>query len=93
LLILGIILRDVVWVGNPYTVAIAGTIHGGLFMLYIVAVLLVAPSLRWPLPVTIIAGLCSVPPYGSVAFERVVALHRRYRDARILFRSTLIGRF
>lgn len=76
LLITGIILRDYLWVGNPYSVPIAGRIHGTLFLIYITAVLVLAPSLRWRFWQTIVAGACSVPPYGSLIYELVVASQR-----------------
>lgn len=87
LLILGIFCRDVVWPGNQFTVAFAGRIHGILFMFYIAAALLLAPSLQWSFMRTIIAGLCSVPPYGSIAFEMVIGWQRRHQDFQLLYPS------
>ena len=42
-----------------------------LFMIYIVAVAVLSPSLEWSWVRTLIAGaFFSVPPYGSLIFER-----------------------
>lgn len=81
LLISGIVLHDYIWVGNPYSIAIAGRIHGTLFLIYIVAVLVLSPSLKWRAWQTILASLCSVPPYGSLAYE-LFAAHRRRATRR-----------
>jgi len=84
LLILGIFLRDFILHGNEVGVQLAGRIHGGLFVIYILAVLLLSPSLGWKLPQTIVAGLCSIPPYGSLIYERIVAHYRQISAAYYL---------
>lgn len=76
LLISGIGLHDYVWVGNPYTINIAGQFHGMLFLMYIAAVLVLSPSLKWRGWQIVLGGLCSVPPYGSLAFELFAAYRR-----------------
>jgi integral membrane protein len=83
LLITGIVLHDYIWVGNPYSISIAGQLHGILFLIYLTAVLILSPSLRWRSWQTLLAGICSVPPYGTLAFELFAASIRnntsRYR--------------
>lgn len=78
LLITGILLRDYVMHGNNDPVTIAGQIHGMLFLSYIAAVIVCAPSLGWSLPRTLVAGLCSVPPYGSLVYEWLSSRHRNF---------------
>jgi integral membrane protein len=77
LLISGIICKKIIHSNIP--VLIAGQIHGLLFLLYITAAILVAPSLKWSSRRTITAGLFSVPPYGSILFE-LWAVHNRNRQ-------------
>ncbi|MEU7900368.1 DUF3817 domain-containing protein [Nonomuraea sp. NPDC049152] len=51
-------------------VKVFGPIHGGLFLLYLAAVLLTARELGWS-RATITVGLaCAVPPFATIWFER-----------------------
>lgn len=75
LLISGIICQEVIH--NNIPVLITGQFHGLLFLIYIAASVILAPSLRWPLRRTLIAGLCAVPPYGSLLFEMRASQDRR----------------
>ena len=88
LLIGGIVLRDAFLNGNGIPVTIAGRIHGTLFVAYIAAALVLAPSLGWSLLRTAIAALCSVPPYGSLIYEQLSAHHRTLSRAQ-RFRNTV----
>jgi integral membrane protein len=90
LLISGIALKRYVLHGNNAAVEIAGQIHGIIFLSYIVAVLAVCRSLRWSPKKTIVAGLASVPPYGTLVFEQWAA-HKR-RQAALKDRRQLIVR-
>lgn len=82
LLISGIIIRNYVWIDNGFTVPIAGRIHGMLFVVYIIAVLVLAPTLRWSFLRIIIAGAASTPPFGSLLFEQWEAYRRRRHAVR-----------
>lgn len=77
LLISGILIVRYVTPGNNDAVIIAGQIHGMIFLTYIVAVGVLYSSLDWSRKRTIIAGLASVPPYGSLIFEQWAAYKRR----------------
>ena len=97
-LIVGIACKQlpVSWHDTP--VAIAGRIHGMLFIAYIMAVLAFGSSLGWSLIKTLIAGLFSVPPYGSLVFEQWEARRRatdraRYTYRTIWYRQLLDGGF
>jgi integral membrane protein len=79
LLIIGILLSDYVFVGSRVPVAIAGRVHGTLFLVYITATLVLSPSQGWSIKRTIIAGVASVPPYGSLLFEQWAAYKRNRR--------------
>ena len=57
-------------VHNEIGVKIAGPIHGGLFILYVLSVLVVREQQRWSARTTLIALAASVPPFATAVFER-----------------------
>ncbi|RKF28845.1 DUF3817 domain-containing protein [Micromonospora globbae] len=61
--------------GNELGVKVFGPIHGGLFVAYLLLVLLVARRHRWSLLATGVALACAVPPFATLAYERWA--HRR----------------
>lgn len=77
LLITGILIKRAIPSHSDVPVLLVGQIHGTIFLLYIVAVLALYPSLRWSRKRTILAGLASIPPYGSLLLEQWVAFKRR----------------
>jgi integral membrane protein len=68
-LLIGMFFKYVV-VENEVGVQIFGPIHGGLFMLYVVSVLLVRGSLGWSAKRTLVGLLASIPPFATIWFER-----------------------
>jgi integral membrane protein len=54
---------------NEIGVKIFGPIHGGIFVLYVLTVLVVRGPLRWSWPVTLAALAASVPPLFTWFFE------------------------
>lgn len=54
---------------NEIGVKIFGPIHGGIFLVYVVTVLVVRGPLRWSWPVTLAALAASVPPLFTWFFE------------------------
>jgi integral membrane protein len=76
LLIMGILLEQHVFTDSRVPVAIAGRVHGTLFLVYIAAVFVFSPSQGWSKRRTITAGVASVPPYGSLVFEQWAARKR-----------------
>lgn len=83
LLISGIMLKQYVLHGNNIPVLIAGQIHGMIFLIYIVAAVVLYPSLGWSRQKAFVAGLASVPPYGSLLFEQWAAQRRRHSALKI----------
>lgn len=59
-------------VKNEVGVQVVGPIHGTLFVVYVVLTLLVARSRRWSAGVTLVGVLASIPPFGTLVFERWV---------------------
>jgi integral membrane protein len=88
LLITGIGLKQYALHGNNLPVLIAGQIHGTIFIIYIVAALGLYPSLGWSRGKAFVAGLASVPPYGSIIFEQWAA-HRRNRNDMLVYRRCI----
>jgi integral membrane protein len=57
-------------VRNEIGVQIFGPIHGALFMAYLAVTVLQARQAAWRWWVTLIALLCAIPPFATLAFER-----------------------
>lgn len=58
---------------NEIGVQVFGPIHGVLFLVYIAVAYVTWPAVRWPTRVGLIALLASIPPLGTVVFERWAA--------------------
>lgn len=56
--------------GYPEAVTVTGWAHGLVFTVYVLVTLLVYGPLRWRFVVLVLALLASLPPFGSVVFER-----------------------
>jgi len=54
-------------------VPLMGPIHGAVFIAYIALAMLAVRPLRWDGRTTVLALVASVPPFGSVVFERWAA--------------------
>ncbi len=46
-----------------------GRLHGAAFLVYVVVVMIAAPSLRWPWWATCMAFLASLPPLATLPLE------------------------
>lgn len=68
-LLIGMLFKYVV-VGNDVGVTVFGPIHGGLFVVYVAVTLAVCRPLRWSMATTLLALVASIPPLGTVVFER-----------------------
>ena len=56
--------------GNEIGVQVFGALHGGLFVVYVLAALACARTHRWTPVTTVVALAASIPPLATVAFER-----------------------
>lgn len=74
LLIAGIAIEH--YTGDHTAVTVAGRTHGMLFFGYLAASLVLYPSLGWGRWKALFALAFSVPPYGSLVFERWSAYKR-----------------
>lgn len=51
-------------------VKVMGPVHGGLFVLYVLLVVIVAADERWRLKRTLLTLLCAVIPFGGFIADR-----------------------
>ncbi|MBW3635096.1 MAG: DUF3817 domain-containing protein [Armatimonadetes bacterium] len=56
--------------GMPEAVRIVGSIHGGLFVLYVLAVLLLTFVQRWRIMRVILALVASIVPFGPFLLDK-----------------------
>ena len=68
-LLIGMFFKYVV-VENEIGVKVFGPIHGTVFVLYVLLALAAARPLRWSVRTTLLALVASIPPFGSLVFER-----------------------
>jgi integral membrane protein len=81
-LLVGMLFKYVVS-DNATGVHVFGPIHGGVFVLYVLTALVVRRPLRWSLATTAGALAASVPPFGSVVFERWATANGRLEDRAV----------
>ncbi|MEV6609117.1 DUF3817 domain-containing protein [Kutzneria sp. NPDC051319] len=72
--------------GNEIGVHIFGPVHGVVFIAYVVLSLLARRALNWDNRTTALALIASIPPFGSVVFERWAA-----RTGRLAQRAVAIS--
>ena len=58
--------------GLPLAVRIVGSVHGVLFVVFVVALLRVSIVRRWPLYRSVLAFISSIVPFGTFAFDRLL---------------------
>jgi len=87
ILITGIAIRHYKLPGHTFAVAIAGQIHGMLFLAYFGILLAVCTSLRWSWRQLLVAVMAGVPPYGSIIFEQWASHARKTAASREHFYS------
>lgn len=75
-LIIGIIAVEAKWPRYDAYIAVAGSIHGILYLFYLFIVIFTHRSLKWSVWRFIFAELISVVPYGALVLELWVS-HRR----------------
>lgn len=84
LLISGILVGKYLTPHSTIAVQIAGHMHGSLFIIYIVIALVVSPSIRWKPGRILVAGLMSIPPYGTLMFELWQSHNRKQHKRQYL---------
>jgi integral membrane protein len=69
LLLLGIAMPLKYLAGVPEATMVAGSAHGALFVLFVLALLLAMLEERWPLRHGALAMVCAMVPLGAFYFE------------------------
>ncbi|MBY0506474.1 MAG: DUF3817 domain-containing protein [Bryobacteraceae bacterium] len=69
LLLLGVAMPLKYLAGRPEAVRLVGSLHGALFVLYVIAALLAARKFRWPAVTTAQALIAAVLPLGPFWFD------------------------
>lgn len=70
LLLLGVAMPLKYMAGMPQAVKLAGSLHGFLFLAYLVAAFLLFSELKWPLKRAPGVFLAAVLPFGTFVLER-----------------------
>lgn len=83
MLISAIIYRNFHMPGGEIAVSIAGTVHGLLFSMYFIFVVITARSMQWGVKRVVPAIIAGMPPYASLVFEKVMAHDRNRRPVYI----------
>jgi integral membrane protein len=55
--------------GQPEAVRLVGSLHGVLFILYVLTAMLAARHFRWPASTVILAIVAAVLPFGPFWFD------------------------
>lgn len=78
---------------NEAAMMTMGMIHGTVFVAYVVLALLASKPLAWNLKVLAVALLvASIPPFGSLVFERWAAAHGQLRELSVVERAVEASR-
>jgi integral membrane protein len=64
------------WMGSPAFVHVVGRVHGGLFVLFLIAVARVAVSEPWGWARVLRAVAAAMVPFGAFWFERRLRTER-----------------
>jgi integral membrane protein len=91
LLIIGISWQKFTAGHSGIPVLLAGKIHGMLFIIYLISAVGLYPALGWTKPKAFIAILASVPPYGTLLFERWAGYRRSSAEFRAYYCCVLLA--
>lgn len=72
--------------GQPMAVRVVGSLHGVLWLLYMLLLARLWVTLKWPFRTVVMAGVASVLPFGPWWFER-----RRAAEVRSQFPPGMPG--
>jgi integral membrane protein len=76
--------------GLPLAVRIVGSVHGGLFLVFLAVLFRAGRERRWPLRRWLIAFVSSVVPFGTFIFDR--SLRREIAEAQPSSIATMVFR-
>ncbi|MCP8967772.1 MFS transporter [Ectobacillus ponti] len=76
LVLLGIAMPLKYMAGYPLAVTIAGSVHGGIFILYALAIVYAQARLQWHIKWSFFAGLVAFIPFGNFVYDRILKKHQ-----------------
>jgi integral membrane protein len=56
--------------GQPLAVRVVGSVHGALFLAFVLALIWVSITRNWPMRRSLLAFVSSIVPFGTFAFDR-----------------------
>ena len=65
--------------GMPEVVRVVGSIHGGLFLLYVGLLAMIHFRQRWPIMFSLYAFVASIIPFGTFVLDK----HLREKEAAV----------
>ncbi len=68
--------------GEPIVVRIVGSVHGALFVFYVMRLLQIGSELKLSWKTTIVAGISAVLPFGFLLFDSYLTKHIWKRDSQ-----------
>jgi integral membrane protein len=92
LLLYGIAAERYHWLGYGYALPIGGTIHGMLFIAYLLIVVTAYSDLGWPRWKALLGVMMSIAPIGTLVFEMWES-HQRRKRANVLRKPAPSGSF
>lgn len=84
LLLLGIAMPLKYWADLPFAVTIAGSIHGGIFMGYVAAIVFTQIRIQWNIGWSLLALLVAFVPFGNFCFDVWLKKHQSLYDLKPL---------
>ena len=70
LVLIGIAMPLKYWAHHPMPVKITGAIHGGLFVLFVLAILVCGLTEKWTIKKMALAFIASLLPFGTFVFNK-----------------------
>ncbi|RUS52594.1 membrane protein [Kurthia sp. 3B1D] len=58
--------------GLPIVVTIVGSLHGAIFVTYVIAIAIVQLRIRWHIIYSLIAGVVAFIPFGNFIFDKYI---------------------
>lgn len=58
--------------GLPIVVTIVGSLHGAIFVTYVIAIAIVQLRIRWNIIYSLIAGAVAFIPFGNFIFDKYI---------------------
>lgn len=78
LLLMGIAMPLKYLAGKPEVVTVVGSIHGFLFTIYVITLILITIKVKWPLKWPIIGFIVAFIPFGTFVYDHYYIRSKYY---------------